>query len=77
MEKYGTEKAVSDEIRRQEEKIAQLRKQASFTPDEEKQYTALRLRKDNLHTRRREIVDLTDASRSLKENRYRHAGSTI
>ena len=42
MEKYGTEKAVSDEIRRQEEKIAQLRKQASFTPDEEKQYMALR-----------------------------------
>lgn len=77
MEKYGTEKAVSDEIRRQEEKIAQLRKQASFTPDEEKQYMALRLRTDNLQSRRRAIEDLTDASRSLKESLYRHAGSTI
>ena len=38
---------------------------------------ALRLRTDNLQSRRRAIEDLTDASRSLKESLYRHAGSTI
>ncbi|QEM94351.1 hypothetical protein FEI17_27395 (plasmid) [Kosakonia radicincitans] len=77
MEKYGTEKAVSDEVRRQEEKIAQLRKQASFTPDEEKQYIALRQRTDNLHSRRRAIDDLIGASSSLKESLERYAGSSI
>ncbi|MEN4541295.1 TrlF family AAA-like ATPase [Pantoea agglomerans] len=77
MEKYGTEKAVSDEIGRQEQKIAQLRKQASFTADEEKRYIALRLRTDNLNARRRVIDDLTSASSSLKEGLHRHAGSTI
>lgn len=77
MEKYGTEKAVSDEIRRQEERIAQLRKQASFTPDEEKQYLALRQRTDSLHSRRRALDDLTGASSSLKESLERYAGSSI
>lgn len=77
MEKYGTEKAVSDEIGRQEQKIAQLRKQASFTTDEEMRYMALRLRTDSLHARRRAIDDLTVASSSLKESLRRHAGSTI
>lgn len=77
MKKYGTEKAVCDEIQRQEHKIAQLRKQASFTPDEEKQYLALRQRTDSLHTRRRAIEDLIGASSSLKESLNRHAGSTI
>ncbi|WP_256813946.1 MULTISPECIES: TrlF family AAA-like ATPase [unclassified Serratia (in: enterobacteria)] len=77
MEKYGTEKAVSDEIHRQEQKIAQLRKQASFTPDEEKQYMALRLRTDSLHSRRRAITDLTEANSNLKESLHRHTGSTI
>ena len=77
MEKYGTEKAVSDEIHRQEERIAQLRKQASFTPEEEKQYLALRQRTDSLHSRRRAIDDLTGASSSLKESLKRYAGSSI
>ncbi|MEQ0584329.1 TrlF family AAA-like ATPase [Pantoea dispersa] len=77
MEKYGTEKAVSDEIRRQEERIAQLRKQASFTPDEEIQYLTLRQRTDSLHSRRRALDDLTGASSSLKESLERYAGSSI
>lgn len=77
MEQYGTEKAVSDEIVRQEQKIAQLRKQASFTSDEEKRYMALRLRTDSLHARRRAIDDLAGASSSLKESLHRHGRSTI
>lgn len=77
MEKYGTEKAVTDEIRRQEERIAQLRKQASFTPDEEIQYLTLRQRTDSLHSRRRALDDLTGASSSLKESLERYAGSSI
>lgn len=77
MEKYGTEKAVNDEIYRQEQKIAQLRKQASFTLDEEKQYIALRLRTESLNSRRLAIIDLEEANFRISECLHRHTVSTI
>lgn len=77
MERYGTETAVSEEIRRQEEKIAHLRQQASFTADEENQYMALKLRTDSLLARQRALIDLTVASNSIKDSLHRHAGNMI
>ncbi|CAI1883372.1 MULTISPECIES: TrlF family AAA-like ATPase [Serratia] len=77
MEKYGTEKAVNDEILRQEQKIASLRKQASFSQEEEAQYMALRARTDSLQSRRSTLTDLTQASDSLTESLNRYARSTF
>lgn len=77
MEQYGTEKAVSEEIQRQEQKIALLRKQASFSPEEEVLYMALRTRADCLQSRRSTLTDLARANDSLTESLNRYARSTI
>jgi ABC-type cobalamin/Fe3+-siderophores transport system ATPase subunit len=77
MEQYGTEKAVSEEIQRQENKIALLRKQASFSPEEEVLYMALRTRADCLQYRRSTLTDLARANDSLTESLNRYARSTF
>nr|WP_246874529.1 hypothetical protein [Pantoea ananatis] len=77
MEQYGSEKAVSEEIRRQEQKIALLRKQASFSPAEEAQYMALRTRTDDLQSRRSTLTDLAQASASLTDSLNRYARNTV